>query len=164
MKSFLFITVAALAFVASDSYGQTPAAAAPQAATAPAEDAVTGDDLDDLDAMTFGCPKAGLNAAAREAAKVRAQGTYQFSYFKIISDSHHASYEVHFKSNYAGEPELKYCVLVYCQQGWDPKTAKTTVTPITAAPQRGASGAHASMCGVPPAPVKPPVRKPAVKR
>ena len=60
--------------------------------------------------MTFGCPKAGLNAAAREAAKVPSQGTYQFSYFKIINDSHHAAYEVHFKSNYAGEPDLKYCV------------------------------------------------------
>ena len=53
--------------------------------------------------MTFGCPKAGLNAAAREAAKVPSQGTYQFSYFKIINDSHHAAYEVHFKSNYQGE-------------------------------------------------------------
>ena len=76
--------------------------------------------LDDLDAMTFDCPKAGLNAAAREAAKVPSQGTYQFSYFKIISDAHHATYEVHFKSNYVGEPELQYCVSIYCQQGWDP--------------------------------------------
>ena len=53
--------------------------------------------------MTFSCPKAGLNAAAREAAKVPSQGTYQFAYFRIINDSHHASYEVHFKSNYQGE-------------------------------------------------------------
>ena len=81
--------------------------------------------LDDLDAMTFDCPKAGLNAAAREAAKVPAQGTYQFSYFRIASDAHHASYEVHFKSNYVGEPELRYCVSIYCQQGWDP--ARTMV-------------------------------------
>ena len=44
---------------------------------------------------------------------------------QILNDSHHASYKVHFKSNYAGEPDLKYCVLVYCQQGWDPKTTKT---------------------------------------
>jgi hypothetical protein len=78
--------------------------------------------------MTFGCPKAALNAAAREAAKVRSQGTYQFSYFKIISDSHHSAFEVHFKSNYTGEKDLKYCVAMYCQQGWDPRTTKTSVT------------------------------------
>ena len=78
--------------------------------------------------MTFSCPKAGLNAAAREAAKVPSQGTYQFAYFRIISDSHHASYEIHFKSNYQGEADLKYCVAIYCQQGWDPKTTKTSVT------------------------------------
>ena len=82
------------------------------------------DGLRDLDAMTFSCPKAGLNAAAREAAKVPSRGTYQFSYFEIISDSHHASYEVHFKSNYEGEPDLEYCVSIYCQQGWDPKTTQ----------------------------------------
>src|SRR6187397_952365 len=34
------------------------------------------DTLSDLDAMTFSCPKAALNEAAREAAKVRSQGTY----------------------------------------------------------------------------------------
>jgi hypothetical protein len=84
--------------------------------------------LDDLDAMTFDCPKAGLNAAAREAAKVPSQGTYQFSYFKIISDAHHATYEVHFKSNYVGEPELQYCVSIYCQQGWDPAQTRVGVT------------------------------------
>lgn len=84
--------------------------------------------LDDLDAMTFDCPKAGLNAAAREAAKVPAQGTYQFSYFRIISDAHHATYEVHFKSNYVGEPELQYCVSIYCQQGWDPARTMVSVT------------------------------------
>ena len=61
----------------------------------------------DLDAMTFDCPKAGLNAAAREAAKVPSQGTYQFSYFRIVNDAHHATYEVHFRSNYVGEPELQ---------------------------------------------------------
>jgi hypothetical protein len=81
--------------------------------------------LDDLDAMTFDCPKAALNAAAREASKVPAQGTYQFSYFRIINDAHHATYEVHFKSNYVGEAELRYCVSIYFQQGWDP--AKTMV-------------------------------------
>jgi hypothetical protein len=93
-----------------------------------AQDAPADNGLGDLAAMTFGCPKAALNAAAREAAKIPSQGTYQFSYFKIINDSHHAAYEVHFKSNYRGEKELKYCVAIYCQQGWDPKTTKTTVT------------------------------------
>ncbi len=78
--------------------------------------------------MTFGCPKAALNAAAREATKVRSQGTYQFSYFKILNDSHHATYEVHFTSNFTGEKALNYCVAIYCQQGWDPRTTKTTVT------------------------------------
>jgi DNA/RNA endonuclease G (NUC1) len=93
-----------------------------------AQDAPADNGLGDLAAMTFGCPKAALNAAAREAAKIPSQGTYQFSYFKIINDSHHAAYEVHFKSNYRGEKELKYCVAIYCQQGWDPKTTRTTVT------------------------------------
>jgi hypothetical protein len=87
----------------------------------------TEEGLSDLAAMTFGCPKAALNAAAREATQVRSQGTYQFSYFRIINDSHHATYQVHFRSNYRGEKDLKYCVAVYCQQGWDPKTTKTTV-------------------------------------
>jgi len=93
-------------------------------AQAPAPDSGLGD----LAAMTFSCPKAALNAAAREAVKVRTQGTYQFAYFRIVSDSHHAAYEVHFKSNYQGEKDLKYCVALYCQQGWDPATAKTSVT------------------------------------
>ena len=52
--------------------------------------------LADLDAMTFDCPKGGLNAAAREAAKAPSQGTYQFSYFRIVNDAHHASYEVRY--------------------------------------------------------------------
>jgi hypothetical protein len=92
--------------------------------------------LTDLASMTFGCPKAALNAAAREAAKVRTQGTYQFSYFKILNDSHHASYEVHFTSNFNGEKPLRYCVAIYCQQGWDPRTSKTTVTLMGAAAQK----------------------------
>jgi hypothetical protein len=105
--------------------------------------------LDDLDAMTFDCPRAGLNAAAREAANVPSQGTYQFSYFKIINDAHHASYEVHFKSNYVGEPELRYCVAMYCQQGWNPNTTRTEVRLMSdersgaAAGRQAACGAHA---------------------
>lgn len=102
--------------------------------------------LGDLGHMTFDCPKAGLNAAAREAAKAPSQGTYQFSFFKIIHDAHHAFYEVHFKSNYQGEPELKYCVSMYCQQGWDPTKTKTEVTLMSNERRRGAS-ADASECG-----------------
>jgi hypothetical protein len=83
--------------------------------------------LSDLNAMTFACPKAALNIAAREAKNAPSQGSYQFSFFRIINSSHHAQYEVHFKSNVFDEPDLKYCVSIYCQQGWDPKTSKTTV-------------------------------------
>jgi hypothetical protein len=120
----------------------------PRAQDAPAPTPPADSSLNDLAAMTFGCPKAGLNAAAREAAKVRSQGTYQFSYFKIISDSHHAAYEVHFRSNYQGEKELKYCVALYCQQGWDPKTAKTSVTRMNDPHQ--VPGAHSASCSVKP--------------
>ncbi len=110
--------------------------------------------LSDLDAMTFACPKAALNAAARQAATVPSQGTYQFSYFKMANDTHHAAYEVHFKSNYEGEVELKYCVEMYCQQGWDPKTTKATLTLMSA--QRAGVTAHGAVCGGhTPAPVYP---------
>jgi hypothetical protein len=95
--------------------------------------------------MTFSCPKAGLNAAARQAAKAPSQGTYQFSYFKIVNDTHHAAYEVHFTSNYEGEVDLRYCVEMYCQQGWDPKTAKTTVTLMST--QRDGVKTHGAACG-----------------
>ena len=104
--------------------------------------------------MTFGCPKAALNAAAREAAKVPSQGTYQFNYFRIISDSHHSSYEVHFKSNYHDEADLKYCVAIYCQQGWDPKTAKASVRLMGRERQPAGAAAHGADCGAKPAPVK----------
>jgi hypothetical protein len=103
------------------------------------------DGLSALNAMTFSCPKAGLNAAARQAAKAPSQGTYQFSYFKIISGGHHAAYEVHFKSNYAGEPDLRYCVEMYCQQGWDPQTTKTTITLMST--QRAGVKTHGLACG-----------------
>jgi uncharacterized iron-regulated membrane protein len=106
------------------SHAQTGDAAAQtapvpqQQSAAPEGTAPAGDGLSDLNAVTFSCVRAGLNAAGREAAKAQSQGTYQFSYFKIIKDTHHSFYEVHFKSNYSGEPDLKYCVAVYCQQGW----------------------------------------------
>jgi hypothetical protein len=110
-----------------------------------------GDGLSDLETVTFACPKAALNAAAREVAKVPSQGTYQFAFFRIVSDSHHAAYEIHFRSNYEGEKDLKYCVAIYCQQGWDPKTSKTEVTLMTDAPKRrtAAAAGHAAHCGAP---------------
>jgi hypothetical protein len=118
----------------------------PQPPTTPAPDAPPADNgLNDLAAMTFGCPKAALNAAAREAAKAPSEGTYQFAYFGVVSDSHHAAYEVHFKSNYQSEPLLKYCVAIYCQQGWDPKTTKASVTlmpPTTEAAGKKAPVGH----------------------
>ena len=114
---------------------------APSDGTAPA-----GDGLRYLNALTFGCVRAGLNAAAREAAKAPSDGAYQFSFFKIIRDGHHSFYEVHFKSNYPGETDLKYCVAIYCQQGWDPKTAQATVTQINEA-SRARKEAHANRCG-----------------
>jgi len=141
MRNIIVATAVASAICVGVSHAQT---AAPER-----------DGLSDLEAMTFSCPRAGLNAAAREAAKAPSQGTYQFAYFRIINDSHHASYEVHFKSNYEGEAELKYCVALYCQQGWDPKTAKTSVTLIG---QQG-SAAHGADCGRRPAPVKRQVKR-----
>jgi hypothetical protein len=104
--------------------------------------------LNDLASMTFGCPKAALNAAAREAAAVRSKGTYQFTYFRILSNSHHSTYEVRFKSNFAGEKELKYCVALYCQQGWDPRTTKASVTLMGNARQ-GAATDHGAHCAAP---------------
>jgi hypothetical protein len=104
--------------------------------------------------MTFGCPKAALNAAAREAAKVPSQGTYQFAYFRIINDSDHSSYEIHFKSNYEGEADVKYCVSMYCQQGWDPRTTKASVSLIGDAQRPARGAAHGAECGSTPAPAK----------
>jgi hypothetical protein len=101
-----------------------------------------------------------LNAAAREAAKVRSQGTYQFAYFKIVNDTHHASYEVHFKSNYEGEADLKYCVAMYCQQGWNPQTTKAEVSLIGRGQPRMGTAAHTAGCGMAPAPVKPSPKRP----
>ena len=105
--------------------------------------------LSDLAAMTFSCPQAALNSAAREAAAVPSEGTYQFSYFRIVNDAHHATFEVHFKSNYVGEPELRYCVALYCQQGWDPKTAKTTATLMVDQHDRKGRITRAAECGMP---------------
>jgi hypothetical protein len=146
---------ASLSMKQSKPAGGTPPPPTPQDRIALAEPAAavrTG--LSDLDAMTFGCPKAALNAAAREAARVKSQGTYQFSYFRIVNDSHHSSYEVHFKSNYEGEPDLKYCIAMYCQQGWDPTTTKAEITLIGKTPAPVRTAAHRGDCGEKPAPVK----------
>jgi hypothetical protein len=139
--------------IAASAIALTVWSAAPRAQIAPGEaPAETGADngLGDLATMTFSCPKAALNAAAREAAKVRSQGTYQFAFFKIVSDSHHAAYEVHFTSNYPKEKELKYCVAIYCQQGWDPRNTKTSVTLMNDTRKLPHEG-HAASCGAQPA-------------
>jgi hypothetical protein len=140
----------AAAPAAASALPVVPRAATPNEQARPRDLARTTDGLGDLDAMTFACTRAGLNAAAREAAKAPAQGRYQFSYFRIVDSSHQAMYEVHFKSNYLGEPDLKYCVALYCQQGIDPRTAKTSVTLIDdksmpRAPRAAATG-HAADC------------------
>ena len=146
MRTILLAVIAAVAASLS--------IAAQDQAGPPTETAPTTSGLSDLESITFGCPKAALNAAARRAAKVPSQGTYQFSYFNIVSDTHHAIYEVRFKSNYEGEAELRYCVEIYCQQGWDPKTAKTSIRLLPNASQRAASVAHESACHEMPAPTR----------
>jgi len=111
----------------------------PEQPVAVADDASMNDRLHDLDAMTFPCPRAALNAAAREAAKAPSQGSYQFSYFNFILASYLSTYEVHFKSNYSGEPDLKYCVTVPCAQGQDPNTSVSIVR-IGEKPSAGETG------------------------
>lgn len=171
MKNAMVVTTAALAACAVASHPQTAAAAAQTAAaaaqTAPdaqeqssaaAGGAPSSDGLGDLATMTFSCPRAGLNAAAREAArdaaKLRSQGTYQFAYFRIINDGHHAAYEVHFTSNYVGERDLKYCVAMYCQQGWDPEKTEISVSSMSKERQHAGVAAHGADCGEEPAPAQ----------
>lgn len=160
MKNIMIVTAFAVAAFNGASRAQTAQTVpAPQEQAAPAGgDAPAAGGLTDLDAVTFSCPKAALNAAAREAAKVPSQGTYQFSYFNIISDSHHSAYEVHFKSNYQSEPELKYCVAMYCQQGWDPKTTKPSVTLMSGARSAAGAAPHTGDCSEKPAPKQRPKR------
>lgn len=111
---------------------------------APGSDPALPAGLGDLEKTTFACPKAALNAAAREAAKYPSQGTYQFSYFNIVNASHHAAYEVRFTSNYTAEPVLKFCVAVYCQQGFDPASTTSVALYGTNPTKRGAGAEHAS--------------------
>jgi hypothetical protein len=155
-KTLMIITVAlavSLTVVVAVQNAPTPQ---DQPATMPAA-AAASSGLSDLEALTRSCSMAALNAAARRAAAAPSQGKYQFSFFNIISDSHHAQYEVHFMSNYEGESVLKYCVEIYCQQGWDPKTAKATITVMSNAPQRRSADPHRTGCGVihPPAKGRP---------
>ena len=127
---------------------QAPAPPVAGTQAAPVVESPAADNgLNDLAAMTFGCPKAALNAAAGAAAKVPSQGTYQFAYFGIVSDSHHALYEVHFKSNYQSEAPLRYCVAIYCQQGWDPKTTQPLVTLMDDTNHAPRAKAGQSHCG-----------------
>jgi len=153
LKDIMGIAVLALVAWTTVSHAQTGDAAAqtapvpPQQSAPPEDTAPAGDGLSDLNAVTFSCVRAGLNAAGREAAKTPSQGTYQFSYFKIIKDTHHSFYEVHFRSNYSGEPDLKYCVAIYCQQGWDPKTTQTSVRPMSTKRQPVQVAADGGDCG-----------------
>jgi hypothetical protein len=139
--------------------GNAPAAAGTTPEPpAPASEPAVPAGLSDLEKRTFACPKAALNAAAREVAAYPSQGTYQFSYFNIVSASHHAAYEVHFRSNYAAEPVLRFCVTVYCQQGFDPATTKTSVVLMDTNLARHAAGAgHAANACSPP-------RRPGMRR
>ena len=160
VKNLIVITVVALAACGDVSNPQTGVAATQTVPTSQEESAAVADTapsssgLGDLDAMTFSCPKAGLNAAAREAAKVPSEGTYQFAYFKIINDAHHATYEVHFESNYVGEPDLKYCVSMYCQQGLDPNNTEILVSLMSNERQPAGGAAHGAVCGNMQAPAK----------
>ncbi|MFL6577207.1 MAG: hypothetical protein ACJ8MR_11365 [Povalibacter sp.] len=155
MKNFIVVLIAALAACTNMQSTQNPApttspthpAMGHAKLAAVSDPATLTQGLADLDNMTFDCPKAGLNAAAREAAKVPSQGTYQFSYFKLVSDAHHASYEVHFRSNATDEPELRYCVSIYCQQGWDPKQTEVAVTPMSNSPGKRGENPESS-CGM----------------
>lgn len=153
LKDVMRTAVLALVAWSTASHGQTGDAAvqnapAPQRQSPPLENtAPAGDGLSDLNARTFSCARAGLNAAAREAAKAPSQGSYQFSYFKIIKDTHHSFYQVHFKSNYSDEPDLKYCVSIYCQQGWDPNTKQMSVRLISNERKETQAAAHGADCG-----------------
>lgn len=137
---------------------RTPAPATPEQPATPAPGPAAPAGLDELEKTTFACPRAALNAAAREVLKYPSEGTYQFSYFNIVSPSHHAAYEVHFKSNHVAEPVLKFCVTLYCQQGFDPATTKTSIALLgTKAAAAAATAGHAGNACAPP-------RTPATRR
>jgi hypothetical protein len=143
--------------LAGAAFGQSaaaPAGGTPQQPAPNSEPAVPAG-LGDLEKTTFACPKAALNAAAREVAKYPSLGTYQFSYFNIVSLSHHAAFEVHFTSNYAAEPVLKFCVELYCQQGFDPATTTSVALMGANAASLAAGAGHtANACSPPRTPAK----------
>ena len=145
-KTLVILTVAVAASISGVAAVQNAATPPQQPAPVPAAAPVSSG-LSDLEALTRSCTIAALNAAARRAAKAPTHGKYQFSYFNLISDSHHAQYEVHFTSNYEGESELRYCVEIYCQQGWDPKTANASITLMPSTPRRAAADPHRTGCG-----------------
>jgi hypothetical protein len=151
MKNFIALTTIVLsACSTTPSTGEQPTTVSPaQEQPNPVPNIKPANDgLSDLGAMTFSCPQAGLNAAAREAAKVPSQGHYQFAYFSIINDAHHSLYEVHFKSNYQSEADLKYCVSVYCQQGQDQAPSVSLITNAAEPSATSAKGsAHSATCG-----------------
>jgi hypothetical protein len=151
------LAIAAAFVCAAAGAGLAQNGAAPASGTQ--DPSVSGTDaalpagLSDLEKTTFACPRAALNAAAREVATYPSQGTYQFSYFNIVSPSHHAAYEVHFTSNVAAEPILKFCVALYCQQGFDPATTQASVKRIGTPAAAHATGAgHAANACSPPRP------------
>ncbi len=87
-----------------------------------------GSPLNDLEVMTFTCPSAALNAAARVAAMVPSSGSYQFVSFNTIRNGGGKQfYLVSFESNYYGESRLNYEVSLYCQQGFDPNKSVKVV-------------------------------------
>lgn len=131
------------------STGEEPTAISPTQEQFNSEASIkpANDGLSDLGAMTFSCPKAGLNAAAREAAKVSSQGHYQFAYFRIVNDAHHSVYEIHFKSNYQSEADLKYCVSVYCQQGQDQAPSVKLITNASLSATSTMGSAQSTVCG-----------------
>lgn len=152
----LAVAIALALALGAAAFGQTaaPAGGTPQQ-PAPGSEAAVPAGLSDLEKTTFACPKAALNAAAREVAMYPSQGTYQFSYFNIVSTSHHAAYEVHFTSNDAAEPVLKFCVVLYCQQGFDPATTTSVALMGTNAAAHAAGAGHAAnACSPPRTPAK----------
>jgi hypothetical protein len=157
VKKLAIAAALTLAFGAA-TFAQNVAApvAAPPEQTPTASELVESAGLSELEKTTFACPKAALNAAAREVKKYPSQGTYQFSYFAIVNNSHHAAYEVRFTSNVAAEPVLKFCVAIYCQQGFDPATSQTSVTLMGTKPAAHSTGAGhaANACSPPRTPAK----------
>ena len=154
--TFLAVALAGLCSCSPASKPETEAAGTQQTgaqagvieSSEPAAEALSGSEhLSDFRAAISRCTEVGLDAAAREVAKVPSAGRYRFTNFRTVDDSHHSLYEVDFKSSYVGEPILRYCVSVYCQQGWDTKTENASVTLVRNKPQPGTGSIPAAGCG-----------------